>query len=116
MDDTLISLIERCRQIASKRGEALVNSNSKEANKLFKELIAILPLIRSFGQDGEEALLSLIHDDNNNVACWAATHSLKYNTDKAIESLQCIAKDQSLIGFTATMVIKQWNKGELLLP
>lgn len=116
MINNLEHLISHCRSLASLRGEAISNCNPKKANKLFKELISCLPKIRSFGQDGESALLLLAEDNNDDVACWAATHSLKYNTEQAMASLRRISGQQSLIGFDAAMVIEQWNKGELILP
>lgn len=80
------------------------NSQAKKFDSAFLELIKL-------GEDGRQALLTLIDSDELAVATMAATYSLKYSTEKALSVLARIAKEPGFIGFQAEQSIKRWNEG-----
>ncbi len=116
MNKTIRTLIEEYRECASAHGNATFRGDYKAANRNHDRLIALVPEIRAYGRPGELALLSLTGDKDEAVACWSATHSLKFDENHALAVLGELAKNAGPIGFNAKMVVQQWNKGQLVLP
>jgi hypothetical protein len=81
------------------------NKHAKQINKVFLEIVKI-------GEEARNALLTLTDDDNVAIAAMAAVYSLKYDTDKSLATLRCIAKESGLIGFEAEQAIQRWVNGE----
>jgi predicted transcriptional regulator len=97
-------------------GEATNEGDYKVANASHDKLMTALSEIRKFGNEGDIALLALSDDENDSVKCWAATHSLKYNKDKAEKVLLDLSKKSGPIAFNAEMVLSEWKKGTLEIP
>jgi hypothetical protein len=116
MSEPLQSIISEARNLAVAHGKATLSGDYKSGNRAFDKLMAIVPVIRGYGYDGEVALLQLTEDADDSVVCWAATIVLKSNEAKAIAALEKVSKKTGIIAFNAQMVLKQWKKGELVLP
>lgn len=116
MNESLLSIIEESKQLAIVHGKATLTGDYKAGNIAFDKLLALIPRIREYGKDGEKALLSLINDADDSVVCWAATSLLKSNEKEAILALERVAKKTGILSFNAEMVLKQWKKGELVVP
>ena len=110
------NLKEEYREIAAAHGIATLNGDYKAANSHYEKLVALVPKIRSCGCTGEVALLDLTNDQNDAVVCWAATHSLTFSPTHALVVLEKLAHKKGPIGFDASMVVKEWKKGSLVLP
>jgi len=114
MSDVAIEqLIAGYMESAVAHGGATLNGDHKTANKSYDKLVKLVAQIRAFGNEGSSAILALSRDRNESVACWAATHSLKYNEEAALGALSLLAEKSGPIGFGAKMVIQQWHKGQL---
>lgn len=116
MNDTIHNLIEKYREHAQAHGRATLSGDYKAANRSHDELVALVPMIRAFGDPGKAALLELTEDADEAVVCWSATHALAFDEGRALAALESLAMKQLPIGFNAKMVIREWKKGELVLP
>jgi hypothetical protein len=113
MSDMIETFITKYREYAEAHGKATRSGNYNEANRCYDKLIVLVPRIRALGNQGELALLELVDDSDDAVACWAATHSLRFCESRAIAVLSELSKKEGPIGFDAKMVIRQWKNGEL---
>ena len=116
MSESLHSILEESRNLAIAHGKATLSGDYKAGNVAFDKLLALVPAIRKYGVEGEDALLRLTMDPNDSVVCWAATNLLKSHEEKAITALERIAAKSGIIAFSAKLVIQQWKKGELSIP
>lgn len=116
MTNEIAKFVDGYRSYAEKHGVATNEGDYKVANKSHDKLLKALKKIRSFGEEGSLALLSLTDDDNDSVRCWAATHSLTFNEEKAEKTLQDLTLKGGPISFNAEMVLDEWRKGTLEIP
>jgi hypothetical protein len=116
MSETIHNLKEEYRRLAQAHGRATLSGDYEAANRNHDELVALDPMIRAFGDTGKAALLELVEDADEAVVCWSATHALAFDEARALAALEPLAKKQGPMGFNAKMVIRQWKKGELVLP
>ncbi|MCE5185145.1 MAG: DUF2019 domain-containing protein [Planctomycetaceae bacterium] len=101
---------------AEEHGKGTLEGDYKKANKNHDKIIKTLERLRQFGKEGNDALLSLIHDQNQSVRCWAATHCLAFNEKEARNALGQLAREDGIIAFNAKMVLEEWKKGNLQIP
>jgi len=111
--DTLIAVY---KENASKHGQAIKEGDYQLANDSHDLLINALREIREYGEKGAIALASMIQDNDDSVKCWAATHSLNYDQDKAERTLSDLSEKSGPIAFNAEMVLSEWKKGTLEIP
>ncbi len=78
-----------------------------QAKKINKSFLALANL----GADARKALLDLVDMETLPVAAMAAVYSLKFSPERALATLQKIAKEPGLIGFEAEQAIKRWTEG-----
>jgi hypothetical protein len=116
MSKELKKIIDEYKNNAESHGDATNAGDYKVANKCHDKLIKALKELRKLGEEGSIALLSLTDEKNDSIRCWAATHSLKYNTEKAEKTLQDLHKQSGPIAFNAEMVLSEWKKGTLEIP
>jgi len=116
MDNKIATLKTEYRDLAIAHGRARGMGNYKSANTNGNKLIQTLKELKSFGPAGELALLSLVEDQDDSVACWAATHSLPFDEKHSLTVLGNLSKKSGAIGFDAKMVLQQWQKGQLIVP
>ncbi len=62
------------------------------------------------------ALGSLLTDSDDNVQCWAASHLLQLDDERAEQALEAIAGGDDIISFGAEMVLREWRAGRLSFP
>jgi len=115
-ESLLQDVIDKTKQLAIVHGKATLSGDYKSGNAAFDELATLIPIIRKYGKDGATALLSLLDDTNDSVVCWAATSLLKSNEAEAVAALERVAKTPGILAFNASMVLKQWKTGQLVLP
>jgi hypothetical protein len=80
------------------------NKNARKRHKIFLNIIRI-------GDEAREALFALTKSEIDCIALMAATYSLKYKTEGAIEILKRLSKRNGLVGFEAQQSIKRWEEG-----
>lgn len=113
----MVELLEsKYREFAEAHGAATIRGDYKAANRNHDKLVALVPKLRACGGEGEAALLRLMADQSEAVACWAATHSLPFAESDALRTLDALAKRTGVWAFNAEMVAQQWRRGELKIP
>jgi hypothetical protein len=116
MNNELQASIDTYRKNAANHGKATIEGDYESANKCHDLLIKALNEIRSYGEEGSIALLSMVDEKNDSVKCWAATHSLKYDENKSEQVLKELSLEKGPIAFNAEMVLSEWEKGTLEIP
>ena len=97
---------------AKKQHIFMMSGNSRSANIQAKKIRSIFAEIREIGPDGREALLEQIDNKDDAVAALAATYSLKFNTEKSLNTLKRISqKNAGIISFEASQSILRWEEG-----
>lgn len=106
------------RYIAGARlhSEGTKEADARKANRGANRILDALEEFRRAGEDGRDALLELLKNDNPDVQAWAATHLLASDPCPAVLVLERIARLPSLTGFDAEMVLKYWRAGRLRIP
>ena len=104
-------LIEDFNTAAKNHYEASLIGDWRTANKNAAIIRKTVKKLRSFGDEGREALLSLSDSEELSISAMAAVYSLKYAPEKSLSVLNRIAKETSLIGFEAGHAIQGWNEG-----
>jgi hypothetical protein len=87
---------------------ALNEGNHKKANKLYNQINKILEDIRN-SNETNQALDSLLFDNDEGVAFWSATAILEIDKEKALDALRKISLNDTLTGLSAQMVIKKYE-------
>lgn len=94
--------------------QALHDANAKAANIQYKKIVAIWQELRSRGQEGQDALLSLMAHGNPHVRGWAASHVLEFCPERAEAELERLASGKpGLARLDAEMTLSEWRKGTL---
>ncbi len=101
---------------AVKHGEGTLSGDYKLANKSYDAKMKALKRILEFGNAGRDEILLLLNHDNDSVRTSAAAHSLGYNEELALETLEEVASGDDIISLNAEMVIKEWKGGRLKVP
>lgn len=104
-------LITKYAVAAHKHQEAIMEGNSRKANRQAKQIAETFQKIITTGELARKALLQLTQSEDEAVAVMAATFSLKYATGEAIAVLRRVAKRPDLLGFRSEQAIKRWEEG-----
>ncbi len=91
--------------------DALMAGNSRTANVQAKKINKSFLELTNLGVDARNALLNLVDTETLPIAAMAAVFSLKFSPERALATLQKIAKEPGLIGFEARQAIKRWTEG-----
>jgi hypothetical protein len=111
MEQKIDNLIQDFVRFTENHYKATLVGDWREANKNAKKLHKTFLHIVRLGAEGREALLSLTENETSYVALTAATYSLRYNTEKAMDTLNKFVNTPGLIGFGAQQTIKRWEEG-----
>jgi hypothetical protein len=114
MDD-LENQIAQYRQAALLHGQATAVGDDQAGNQQHDYLVTIYLDLQRRGAAAVALLGALLHEKDNNVACWAATHLLPYQEAVAVATLTRVAATSGIAGFTATITLQEWQKGRLKL-
>jgi len=85
-------LAERFRALALEKSEALLESNIRAANRIFDKMHAIDQELRVRGIDARKVLIPLLDDPDMRVQYEAALKSLAVAPQRALATIQAIAK------------------------
>ena len=76
--------VELCRRERA----TILRMDTREHHRQSDRLMEIAEEIKSRGEEGRKALLSLLDHDDENVRLWAASHSLAFAPDIAVPALE----------------------------
>jgi HEAT repeat protein len=106
---TIKELVEQYRQGAIGTGDV---SDPKKANKSARRMITAYRVLRGT-EEGRQALVSLLEDDEPSVRCNAAAHCLQWIPHVARHILEVLRDSQGPFSFDAEMTLKEYDKGRL---
>ena len=88
------------------------NPKPKQANKSHDQMHVRYKVLRD-SQEGREAIMSLLSDDDAHVRCWAAAHSLEWAPELARRVLESVRDSEGPCSFDAKMTLQEFDKGRL---
>jgi len=100
---------------AQAHGAGTTEGNSTITNRAYDRIVKSFTALLAYGKEGRQAILSLCDHGNASVRCWAAAHSLRYDPEKAEETLRELSESQGLLAFDAETTLKEWKKGTLVM-
>jgi HEAT repeat protein len=116
-DRTTEKLAAELALLAKERGDALRAGDPKRANSKFHRMARIYREISNRGAAAQRQLLALLDKEDPYVRLSVATYALEFDAKRAVPVLEEIdEKESGTLGFTASMVLKQWQNGEFRLP
>jgi hypothetical protein len=114
MDDSG-KLITQYKQAALLHGRATTTGDYQAGNQQYDQLAEMYSALKSKGTAALASLSPLLQDEDDSVACWAATHLLPYQEPQAIATLTRVAATSGITGFTAAITLQEWQAGRLKL-
>ncbi len=106
------ALVEAFATAAVEHHKALVNGDAARAVEEQAKMVASFGELRAMGDEGYQALASLLQHDDEVVNTAAATVLLRYATDTSIRVLERVAtNNQKLLGFRAEQALARWQEG-----
>ena len=113
MKNEKLSLLIRRFAIAVQAHQAALEDMAEEhANAHARVISGLYAAIIREGDNGREALLSLLDSESQVVAGMAAVFSLRYNPSRSLEVLHRLADKEGLLGFRASVAIERWESGD----
>ncbi len=104
-------------EAATLQWQAIQGGTSRAANAQYKRLVAAWKELRSRGEEGQAALLRLMHSSNPHVRGWAASHVLEFDPAAAEAELTQLANGPpSPVRLDAEMTLREWRAGRLTFP
>ncbi len=104
-------LVKQFADNVAAQTEAIYRANSKLGNRHAKKYASAFQLLRSFGDDGRDALASLFTDPRPDARVAAAAFLLRHRTDEALSVLEEESGKPGLISFGAEQAIERWRDG-----
>jgi hypothetical protein len=105
-------LIEATRSNSSERWRAISEGRPKDGNRMFDLLVAMRRELRTRGLEAQRQLLALLNDPDPGTRCWVAASVLEFAPGEGERVLTELAKlPDSLVGFSAEMILEQWRSG-----
>ena len=113
--ESIESILDQYKQAAYLHGQATLTGEYKKGNRYHDVIIGCYIKLRTTGIEAVEQLLTLLDNEDDSIATWAATHLLPYREKRAMEVLTSISTKPGIIPFNAQMVLSEWRKGALTL-
>jgi Domain of unknown function (DUF2019) len=108
---TTPDLLRIFAKAAAEQGEALRAADPKRANSRYRTMEKVYAELTARGPEAQRIILSLFEHPDGYVRLNAAAYSLDFDPPGALRVLEVVDKMESgLLGFTAGMVVKEWNK------
>lgn len=105
------TLLIRFGDAASKHGAATETGDHKMANRNHAIIIKTVKYIDKYFR--RDVLQPLLISPDAGVRLWAASYTLPINEAEAVRVLEALSEEQTLVGFSAKMTVKEWKKGNL---
>ena len=107
----LVALINEYVDAASKNGEALEGSDSKQANTQARQIARIRKALDRKDERVRTSLMKLLNHPNPWVRSVAAFDCLEFAEQKAVKVLQEIAQHPGLVGVGAEWYLRRRQQG-----
>lgn len=106
-------LVARYARAARRHGHATLEE-THVGNSDADEIAAIYRELRTRGK--QATLLALLDVNEPSVQVWVAAHALEFAPEEGEPVLARLAKDESVLGFTAKVTLDEWRDGRLRFP
>lgn len=101
---------------AQRHGEATKVGDSVAANKAYRELDRYWKTIQLSDSDWQPAFLELLSHESPLVRAMAAAYAIHFEPTRAVPVLEALATEPGILGVSAQMALKLWERGELRPP
>ena len=108
---TLEGLVKKFADAVVAQSEAQKGGDWRTGNKHAKAYIAAFKALRAHGDQGREALSSLLTHERVDVRTTAAAYLLRYCEDRARPVLETAAKGKGVDAFLAGQALERWEDG-----
>ena len=105
MHKELIELIEQYKSAAILFGEAIASPNNKKLVRNANKIKRLIVSLRLKGEEGHQALVSLLDHEDIYIKHAASLNLLKNDTDKAIEVVKQIVDSNNALSGYAEMTL-----------
>src|SRR5580765_6770626 len=106
-------LVQRFAEASKKRGEAVLDSEVRDANRMFHYMRAVDSALRARGRHAREKLLPLLNDQNRFVSYYTAMHAFALAPERARSIIEWNHKFWfDAIAGDAGMMLSFIDKGE----
>jgi hypothetical protein len=105
------SLVKSFSEAVMGQSDAINRGDPRAGNKMAKQYISAFGELRTFGDDGREALVPLLHYPRADVRVMTAAFLLRYKTEDALSVLNAEALGTSLAALGAQECIQRWKDG-----
>ena len=119
--DTKMYQSEKIATLLSDFCEAAISKGDSGAtteidHALFANMGVAVNTLRTYGPGGMEAFKVLLSHDSNHVRLWVASELLSEGDLEAKTILKELAKTPGLIGLNASVVLDEFDEGQLKSP
>jgi hypothetical protein len=109
-------LVAEYAKYASEHGQATEVGDYRKTNRAYDKAIKLYLQIEEQGGLVHPLFKEMLYSSDPGVKVWAATHCLKNFPEEAEAALVEVGKTpNSLVAFSAEMVLEEWKKGTLNL-
>ncbi len=115
MEVNLERLVEIFAVNVAEQTDAIWRGDAKTGNKHAKRYLAAVDKLLALGDEGRDALASLLTHQRMDVRVKAAAYLLRYRTVEAKTVLEEAARSEGMIPFIASEVLKSWEQGSWAL-
>lgn len=98
---------------ATNNGSALKDGNANQANKYFRVIEKKTKWLKEHDELTNQLFTDLLFHQNDYVKYHTACALLRVQTDIALNTLSVLEKKRGLLGFSAEMTIKEYQKGNI---
>lgn len=111
--DEIQEIIKHFIETSIEQEEATLAGNHKVMNRKYSDIKDLIARLKSLSDNSLFALMPLLSHENSYVRYNASFAIIPINPEKAKEVIKEISQLKSSIGFTAMMVLREWEKGNL---
>lgn len=108
---SLEELVEEFAHNVAAQTDAIWRGDARTGNKHAKRYIAAFDKLRAEGNPGRDALALLLTHPRMDIRVKAAAYLLRHRTTEAQAVLEEAAKQEGMIPFIASQVLKNWADG-----
>lgn len=101
---------------AQRHADATRVGDSVAANQAYRDLDRYWKCIQLSDADWQPAFLELLENESPSVRAMAAAYAIHFQPTFAVPVLKALSGEPGILGFSAQMALKLWEKGELLPP
>ena len=105
------ALVEEFARRVAMQNDAILKGDATTGNKCAKQYVAAFTQLRTFGDEGRNALAALLTDDRAEVTVMAAAFLLRHCGERARTVLEAEAERGGPVGFGAAQALQRWKEG-----